>query len=53
MVNQYAYYHEEDDSTFQLVDSARIQKPIYQRGRIKFNQVKALLFFRFFSNFQW
>ena len=39
MVNQYAYYHEEDDTTFQLVDSARIQKPIYQRGRIKFNQV--------------
>ncbi len=39
MVNQYAYYHEEDDTTFQLVDTARVQKPIYQRGRIKFNQV--------------
>ena len=42
MVNQYAYYHEEDDTTFQLVDSARIQKPIYQRGRIKFNQVYSI-----------
>ncbi len=42
VVNQYAYYHDEDESTFQLVDTARIQKPIYQRGRMKFNQVRAL-----------
>ena len=37
---QYAYYHEEDESSFQLVDSAKVQKPIYQRGRAKFNQNK-------------
>ena len=37
--SQYAYYHEEDDSTFQLVDTQRVQKPIYQRGRMRFNQV--------------
>jgi len=40
MANQYAYYHEEDESTFQLVDTQRVQKPIYQRGRVKFNQNK-------------
>ena len=39
MANQYAYYHEEDESTFQLVDTSKVQKPIYQRGRMKFNQV--------------
>ena len=37
--NQYAYYHEEDESSFQLVDTARIQKPPYQRGRNRFTQV--------------
>ena len=37
--NQYAYYHDEDESSFQLVDSAKVQKPIYQRGRGRFNQV--------------
>lgn len=30
---QYAYYHDEDESSFQLVDTTRIQKPPYQRGR--------------------
>lgn len=30
---QYAYYHEEDENTFHLVDTARVQKPPYQRGR--------------------
>jgi len=38
--SQYAYYHEEDESTFSLVDSSRVQKPIYQRGRGRFNQQK-------------
>ncbi|XP_013417569.1 eukaryotic translation initiation factor 3 subunit D-like isoform X2 [Lingula anatina] len=38
--SQYAYYHEEDESTFQLVDTAKVQKPIYQRARMKFNQNK-------------
>lgn len=40
MANQYAYYHEEDESTFHLVDTSKVQKPIYQRGRMKFNQTK-------------
>ncbi|CAG0888523.1 unnamed protein product [Darwinula stevensoni] len=31
--SQYAYYHEEDESSFQLVDTTRVQKPLYQRGR--------------------
>ncbi|KAK2717136.1 eukaryotic translation initiation factor 3 subunit D-like [Artemia franciscana] len=36
--SQYAYYHEDDESQFQLVDSTRIQKPIYARGRYMRNQ---------------
>ncbi|KAG8247958.1 Eukaryotic translation initiation factor 3 subunit D [Homalodisca vitripennis] len=36
--SQYAYYHEEDESTFHLVDTTRIQKPPYQRGRFRQNQ---------------
>ncbi|EAT38179.1 AAEL009902-PA [Aedes aegypti] len=35
--NQYAYYHEEDETTFHLVDSARIQKQPHQRGRFRGN----------------
>jgi len=30
---QYAYYHEEDETSFQLVDTARATKPMYGRGR--------------------
>jgi hypothetical protein len=30
---QYAYYHEEDESSFQLVDTARTTRPMYGRGR--------------------
>jgi len=30
---QYSYYYEEDDSTFQLVDTAGKTKPLYGRGR--------------------
>ncbi|XP_055551515.1 eukaryotic translation initiation factor 3 subunit D [Wyeomyia smithii] len=35
--SQYAYYHEEDETTFHLVDSARVQKPPHQRGRFRGN----------------
>ncbi|XP_035795336.1 eukaryotic translation initiation factor 3 subunit D [Anopheles albimanus] len=35
--SQYAYFHEEDETTFHLVDSARIQKPPHQRGRFRGN----------------
>ncbi|OQR79286.1 eukaryotic translation initiation factor 3 subunit D isoform 1 [Tropilaelaps mercedesae] len=30
---QYAYYHEDDDSSFQLVDTTKTHKPIYHRAR--------------------
>jgi len=40
LANQYAYYHEEDESSFQLVDTTKVQKPLYQRGRMRFNQTK-------------
>ncbi|KYB25876.1 Eukaryotic translation initiation factor 3 subunit D-1-like Protein [Tribolium castaneum] len=33
--SQYAYYHDEDESTFHLVDTTRVQKPPYQRGRLR------------------
>lgn len=36
--SQYAYYHDEDESTFHLVDTTRVQKPPYQRGRFRSNQ---------------
>jgi len=36
--SQYAYYHDEDESTFHLVDTTRVQKPPYQRGRFRGNQ---------------
>jgi translation initiation factor 3 subunit D len=36
--SQYAYYHDEDESTFHLVDTTRVQKPPYQRGRFRQNQ---------------
>ena len=39
MTSQYAYYHEDDENSFQLVDTAKPQKPVYQRGRRMFNQV--------------
>ena len=34
--NQFSYYHEEDESSFQLVDTSRPQKPAYQRNRNRF-----------------
>ncbi len=30
---QYSYYHEEDESSFQLVDTSRTFRPMYGRGR--------------------
>uniref|UniRef100_A0A2I2YJP7 Eukaryotic translation initiation factor 3 subunit D n=1 Tax=Gorilla gorilla gorilla TaxID=9595 RepID=A0A2I2YJP7_GORGO len=36
--SQYAYFHEEDESSFQLVDTARTQKTAYQRNRMRFAQ---------------
>ena len=36
----FSYYHEEDESSFQLVDTSRPQRPIYQRNRNKFGQVR-------------
>lgn len=36
--SQYAYYHDEDETTFHLVDTTRVQKPPYQRGRFRANQ---------------
>uniref|UniRef100_A0A1B0DHQ8 Eukaryotic translation initiation factor 3 subunit D n=1 Tax=Phlebotomus papatasi TaxID=29031 RepID=A0A1B0DHQ8_PHLPP len=35
--SQYAYYHDEDETTFHLVDTARVQKLPYQRGRFRGN----------------
>jgi len=35
--SSYAYFHEEDESTFHLVDSSKQQKPLFQRQR-KFQQ---------------
>ena len=36
--SQYAYYHDEDESSFHLVDTSRPQKPVYMRNRNRFNQ---------------
>lgn len=36
--SQYSYYHDEDESTFQLVDTAKVQKTQYQRSRMRYNQ---------------
>ncbi|XP_022249642.1 eukaryotic translation initiation factor 3 subunit D-like [Limulus polyphemus] len=40
--NQYAYFHEEDENTFQLVDTAKVYKPLHQRGRFRINQQRNL-----------
>ncbi|ODM93751.1 Eukaryotic translation initiation factor 3 subunit D [Orchesella cincta] len=36
--NQFAYFHDEDESSFQLVDTTKIQRPMYQRSRFRPNQ---------------
>ena len=38
----FSYYHEEDESSFQLVDTSRPQRPFYQRNRNRFGQVSFL-----------
>lgn len=38
--NQYSYFHDEDESSFQLVDNSKIQKPPYQRNRMRYNQFR-------------
>lgn len=36
---EYAYFHDEQDNTFQLVDTSKAHKPLHQRGRFsKINQ---------------
>jgi hypothetical protein len=35
----YVYHHEEDESSFRLVDTARVQKPPHHNKRIKYSQV--------------
>ncbi|XP_076039746.1 eukaryotic translation initiation factor 3 subunit d1 isoform X2 [Oratosquilla oratoria] len=37
-MQQYAYFHEEDESTFQQVYKTNVPKPLYQRGRYLRNQ---------------
>lgn len=39
---QYSYIHDEDESSFQLVDTSRAQRPTYQRSRFKFSLVSSL-----------
>ena len=36
--NQFAYYHDEDESSFQLVDTTKVQRPMYQRSKFRPNQ---------------
>jgi translation initiation factor 3 subunit D len=36
--NQFAYFHDEDESSFHLVDTTKIQRPLYQRNRFRPNQ---------------
>lgn len=42
-MQQYAYFHDEDESSFQLVDTSRAQRPAYQRSRFKFNLVSVTI----------
>uniref|UniRef100_A0A3P9HEB7 Eukaryotic translation initiation factor 3, subunit D n=1 Tax=Oryzias latipes TaxID=8090 RepID=A0A3P9HEB7_ORYLA len=36
--SHYAYFHEEDETSFQLVDTAKTQKTAYQKNRMRFAQ---------------
>eukprot|EP00795_Rhopilema_esculentum_P008955 gene8955-16589_t len=38
--SQYAYYHEGDESAFQLVDTSKPHKTAYQRNKQRFNNAK-------------
>ena len=42
---QYAYYHEGDESSFQLVDTSKPQKTAYQKNRQRFNNVRFIMLF--------
>ena len=37
---EYINHHAEYESSFQLVDTSRIQRPMHQKARAKFNQQK-------------
>lgn len=36
----YSYPLDDDESNFHLVDTTKVQKPIYQKGRVRYNQTK-------------
>jgi len=36
--SQFAYFHDEDESSFHLVDTTKVQRPMYQRSRFRPNQ---------------
>jgi len=38
--SQYAYYHEGDDTSFQLVDTSKPHKTAYQRNKQRFNNAR-------------
>eukprot|EP00794_Sanderia_malayensis_P008906 gene8906-9858_t len=38
--NQYAYYHEGDETSFQLVDTSKPHKTAYQRNKQRFNNAR-------------
>lgn len=40
------YHHEEDESSFRLVDTARVQKQPHHNKRIKYSQVSVLAEYR-------
>ena len=40
--NQYAYFHDDDDSSYKLVEKIRERKPVFFRGRGRFPQVPFL-----------
>ena len=48
----YQYIHEDDENTFQLVDSSRLPKPAYQRRpRYQQNVQETLTYSNGFSSF--
>ena len=36
---EYAYHHNEDESSFQLVDTTKTVRPPYQRNKMRLSQV--------------
>jgi translation initiation factor 3 subunit D len=45
-VGMYQYIHEDDENTFQLVDSTRLPKPAYQKRTRFQNNVKEKNYFK-------